>query len=368
MWNNNERTTDRLMHNLVMSDGVAPEIPDKPMTPPTRQQELVEAFSVKLDSDNNIIRIQNNDPNTEDEIRELTEGIIYSGNNEGKIDDYKYLVEEKEYGRIIVFVNQSIQDQLLKELKYISYIIGIISIVILSIIILLLSKLVTKPIEISFEKQKRFVSDSGHELRTPLSILSANADMMEMELGNNEWLTQIKHQSSRMSKLIHELLTLAKTEDINANNQFIKFNLSQTILNTVLPLEMIAFEQNRKIVCNIEDNVLFDGNEKKIVEMLEALMDNAIKYSDENSTILVNLSLKGNKKVIEVCNKSNGFNEKEKLKLFDKFYRADDSRARETGGYGLGLSIVKNIVDIHKGKIEIDTKSNELIIFRITLS
>jgi len=192
--------------------------------------------------------------------------------------------------------------------------------------------------------------------------------MMEMELGSNEWLTQIKHQSSRMSKLIHELLTLAKTEDINANNQFSKFNLSQTILNTVLPLEMIAFEQNRQIVCSIEDNVLCNGNDKKIVEMLEALMDNAIKYSDENSIILVYLSLKGNKKVIEICNKSKGFNKKEKLKLFDKFYRADDSRARETGGYGLGLSIVKNIVDIHKGKIEIDTKSNELIIFRIVFN
>ena len=279
----------------------------------------------------------------------------------------RYLIVDKNYGKIIVFADQSIQNGMLDELRNTSYIIGGISIVLLSVIVFFLSRLVTKPIEAAFEKQKRFVSDSGHELKTPLSILSANADMMELEMGGNKWLTQIKQQSKRMNKLIHELLTLAKTEDLNTRMQFAPFNLSQTIVNTVLPFEVVAFEQGKNVECETPSDVYYTGSEKSIKEMLEALVDNALKYSDINSDIKVKLTEKGSRKIIEVQNKGQYINDYEKTKLFEKFYRPDNSRARETGGHGLGLSIVKNIVDMHKGKIEVENKTDGYIEFKVIL-
>lgn len=372
MMRNNDISTDKLIDSVIQSDGLVqnqinalqPNRPEVGVIPPIEKQSLIEVFSVKLDLENEIIEVLNNDPDAESSIIEMVNIALSKNKHSGKIDDYKYAISQKEYGKIIVFANQSIQNKLLDDLKNISYIIGVISVVVLSVVVFFLSKLVIKPIKIAFEKQKRFVSDSGHELKTPLSILSANADMMEMELGNNEWLSQIKEQSRRMNKLIHELLTLAKTENEKSITDFIDFDLSSAIIKTVLPLEVVAFENNKEIECNISKNIHMRGSEKRIIEMTEALLDNAIKYSNDNSVVSVNLHSKGSKKIIEVCNKGS-LAESEKQKLFDKFYRTDDSRSRETGGYGLGLSIVKNIVDMHNAKIEIDTKQTDYIIFRV---
>lgn len=387
MRNNNEQSTDRLLRSIIISGGIiptpqshenlgnqpnfkssqGPQSPPVQILPPPEEMNQTEIFSAELNTDNEIITIHNDSSYSTDEIEEYVNLVLISNENTGKIDNVSYIFEETQNGKIIAFANQSIQNELLDELKYVSFIISIISIIILSIIVVILSKIVTKPIETAFEKQKRFVSDSGHELKTPLSILSANADMLEMEQGENQWLTQIKEQAVRMSKLIHELLTLARTEDMSASIQFNEFDLSQTILNTALPLEMLAFDQKKEFEFDIEENVIYKGNEKRISEMIEALMDNAIKYADEDSKIMLKLQQKGNRRIIEIGNKGRGIKEEDKKQLFEKFYRTDGSRARETGGYGLGLSIVKNIVDIHKGKIEIDTKSKDYIIFRIIL-
>ena len=363
-----ERETNDFLYNLVFNDGNISELPQNNLELPRKRPSIIEFFSVKLNNENQIIELINRKTGLVDEsAEELAMEAFKSGKEEGIIGEMKYLIEDKSYGKIIVFADQTLQNVLLRELRDLSYTIGIISIVIIFVIVLFLSKLVTKPVAETFEKQKRFIADSGHELKTPLSILSANADMLELEQGKNQWLSQIKQQSNRMNKLIHELLLLARTDDRRGKIQFREFNLSQRLINTVLPLEVIAFEQKKEIKFEIAENVFYKGNEKNITAMLEALLDNAIKYSDEKSTIFVRLHLKGTKKIIEIQNKGKKLNEKSMKRIFEKFYRVDDSRARETGGYGLGLSIVKNIVDLHKGKIEVDCKQDGMITFRVTL-
>ena len=369
---NNDNHLHEVLFDIADNDGVLlqPSLdPTLHSQPPQGAQDVVIYFSVKIDFNGNVIEFIDSRSNIGIETaEELAEKALKENKDSGVVDQMRYLIVDKNYGKIIVLADQSIQNRMLIELRTTSYLIGCISIAVLFVIVYFLSRLAVKPIEVAFEKQKKFISDSGHELKTPLSILSVNADMMELEMGENKWLTQIKQQSKRMNKLIHELLTLAKTEDIKAVVQFAPFNLSQTIINTVLPFEVIAYEQGKNIECKTPDDIFYNGSEENIKEMLEALMDNAMKYSDKDTAISVALSVKGSKKIIEVQNQGQQITEKEKDKLFEKFYRADDSRARATGGHGLGLSIVKNIVDMHNSKIEIDSKSGESNIFRIILN
>ena len=351
-----------LLTDLANNDGVINIKPTDPLGPPN-QIPHNDTFSIKLNHEGEVIEILNQNSRVDyDYAMELLDSALSNSDT----DNYISLVQDKSYGQIVVFADQGAEYQLLNELRSISYFIGGISIAIILVIVYFLSKLVTKPIEDAFKRQKRFVSDSSHELKTPLSIISANVDLMEMEIGENEWLSQIRMQSRRMNKLIHELLQLAKTENEIKESSFSEFNLSETIYKTILPFEVIAYEYDKEIKFNVEENIYLNGNESRITEMLEALTDNAIKYSDEKSAINVSLKKSGNKKIIMFSNKSIPISETELSKLFDTFYRPDVSRSRETGSYGLGLSIVNNIVTMHKGKIDA-TYEKGIITFKITI-
>jgi signal transduction histidine kinase len=321
---------------------------------------------VKYNEDNRIIEIVSEYTAMEESaIKKYANMAIRNMDVKGEIAETIYLMRKTNYGKIICFVNTTIQNQMLENLRTITYNAGIISILILLVIVFFLSKFITKPIQIAFEKQKTFVSDVSHELKTPLTIISTNADLLADKIDNDENLTEIKNQSNRMSGIVNELLLLSKNEKLTDEKGLIEFNLSKALYNTVLPLEVVAFEKKKRIDCEIKEDIVLYGNEKSITKMMEALMDNAIKYSYNDTTIKVKLYTKSNRKIIEVYNKCSGVTKEESEKIFDKFYRLDESRARETGGFGLGLSIVKSIVDSHKGKIEVISIKNEDILFRI---
>ena len=364
-----DRQITEHMNTMILHDGNMLEKKVDINVPPPGRPNLIQGFAARIDSDGTLIEItQENLSFSEEEIEIYIEEALANSEDTGEIDGMRYIIRDKEYGKIIVFADSSLQDVMMNNLRNLSYAIGVISVVILLIIVTVLSKIITKPVEEAFEKQKQFIADSSHELKTPLSILSANVDVLEMEIGQNKWLSQMKIQTKRMNSLIHELLVLAKTEAAGENIVFSEFNLSHAILNTVLPFEVVAFEHGRKIKYDIEESVLYRGDEQSIKKMIEALIDNAVKYSNKGSEISVKLFKRGNKRIIEVFNEGQGVTEAQKDRLFDKFYRTDDSRARETGGYGIGLSLVKSIVDMHKGKIEAESKKGEYIVFRVILN
>ena len=221
----------------------------------------------------------------------------------------------------------------------------------------ILTKWLTKPVIESFSKQKQFVVDASHELKTPLAIITASAESLEMEPTEKKWLDNIKSESERMNKLVTDLLDLAKSENMEIKEKYNINNLSKIIEKTSLTFESLIYENKLEIEDNIDKDIMFSCNPDKIRELLGILLDNAIKHSTKNSKITVNLYKDKNNIILEIKNKGKEITKEDQEKIFDRFYRVDESRNRSDNRYGLGLSIAKNIVTSHNGKISVNCKN-----------
>ena len=233
--------------------------------------------------------------------------------------------------------------------------------ILLEIIIIYISsritKWLTKPVIESFSKQKQFIVDASHELKTPLAIITASAESLELEPKEKKWLNNIKSEAERMNKLVTDLLDLAKSENIDNKRNYSINNLSKIIEKTTLTFESLIYENKLTMENNIEDNIMFNCNSDKIRELLGILLDNAIKHSLEESKITVNLYSEKNNIILEVKNRGESIPKEDQGKIFDRFYRVDESRNRNDNRYGLGLAIAKNIVTSHDGKISVSCKN-----------
>lgn len=268
-------------------------------------------------------------------------------------DRYAYSLTNKN--NLIIMDNISINNKLSYYFRT-----SILIFILLEIIIIYVSNLLTKwlikPVMESFTKQKQFIIDASHELKTPLAIITASAESLELEPKEKKWLDNIKSESERMNKLVTELLDLAKSENIDNKLNYSVNNLSKIIEKTSLTFESLIYENNLKLETNIEDNIIFNCNSDKIRELLGILLDNAIKHSLEESKININLYNDKNNIILEVKNRGEPIPKDEQEKIFDRFYRVDESRNRNNNRYGLGLAIAKNIVTSHNGKISVSCK------------
>ena len=219
-----------------------------------------------------------------------------------------------------------------------------------------LTKWLTKPVIASFDKQKQFIVDASHELKTPLSVIMASAEALEEDPKEKKWLNNIKTEAERMNKLVIDLLDLAKSENINDKQNYSINNLSKIIEKTSLTFESLVYENKLELETNIEDDIMYKCDSDKIKQLLGILLDNAIKHSNDNSKIFVNLCKNKNNITLEIKNKGKEIPKEEQEKIFDRFYRADESRNRNENRYGLGLAIAKNIVTNHNGKISVNCK------------
>lgn len=204
-----------------------------------------------------------------------------------------------------------------------------------------LTKWITTPVDEAFIKQKNFIADASHELKTPLAVIMASSEAYEKDK-NLKWIKNIQNESERMNKLILSLLDLAKSENIN--KELSNINLSKVVNKSVLTFESLIYEKNIKLTCNIEDNLFFKASEDDIKELMSILIDNAVNHSDKNGEIKINLIKNKNAIILDVINKGKGIKQGEEEKIFERFYKADKSRNRNSNRYGLGLAIAKNIV------------------------
>lgn len=268
-------------------------------------------------------------------------------------DRYAYSLTNKN--NLIIMDNISINNKLSYYFRT-----SILIFILLEIIIIYVSNLLTKwlikPVIESFTKQKQFVIDASHELKTPLAIITASAESLELEPKEKKWLDNIKSESERMNKLVTDLLDLAKSENMDNKLNYSVNDLSKIIEKTSLTFESLIYENNLKLETNIEDNIIFNCNSDKIRELLGILLDNAIKHSLEESKITINLYNDKNNIILEVKNRGEPIPKDEQEKIFDRFYRVDESRNRNNNRYGLGLAIAKNIVTSHNGKISVNCK------------
>ena len=316
-------------------------------------------YTVKLDSTNNIIDIINHSDNniSENEIRELANNILKEKQKEKigflYIDKYSYKLEN---GKTLIIANNSnIQGMLLRGIRN-----SLIIFIILTIIFIYLSKLITnwiiRPVMESFNKQKDFIYDASHELKTPLAVIMANISCLKDNPKEKKWLNNIENESNKMNDLIKKLLTLAKTE--REDYPRTKGNLSKIIELSSIAFEAVAFEKEVTLKYNIEDNIYYDMCENDIKELVGILLDNAIKHSYEKEKIKINLRKENNNIILEVINKGDEIKKEDEEKIFERFYRVDKARNRNENRYGLGLAIARNIVVNHHGKIMASSKDN----------
>lgn len=327
----------------------------------------IDFFVIMADKEGRYLATLNNDELDSHKAQKYISAILDKDLDTGMLNSYQFYQTGKPNGTIMVFTDKSYEMDMLRQLKRTTVIIGSIALLILSALAYFLSKKSIQPIKIAFNKQKQFVSDASHELKTPLTVISTNADVLEGEIGENRWLTYIKSQTERMSVLVNDLLNLTRLENNTAELERKYFNMSKAIINTALPFECQAFESNKKFEVNVDDNIMLCGSEKHIKQMAAIFIDNALKYSNEGGTVRVTLKKIGDKKVLSIYNTGEGVKEEDKEKIFERFYRSDESRNRATGGYGLGLAIAKSIIDNHKFKIHVMNQPGKSVCFMITM-
>ncbi len=287
----------------------------------------------------------------------------------GTVDVYRYYYTTDGHKSMIIFLDWQRDLARCLALAFISMFVSLMTITVLAVMVYWLSKKAMKPVAASIEKQKQFITDASHELKTPLTIIAANAEVLEMCEGENEWTTSIKNQTTRLSHLVKNLVELSKLNEMQDDKSRRNFNISLAFMETASNFETSAAVANKNFSYSAADDLQYNGNEAEIRQLITILCDNAIKYTDECGFIKMNLYKSGKSIILESYNTCEYIDPKTVSHLFDRFYRADSSRARDTktGGYGIGLSIAQAIVHRHKGKIKVFTSGTTGITFKITL-
>lgn len=249
----------------------------------------------------------------------------------------------------------------------ISFAAGIVGWWLMLLLVLALSKKAIRPIAENMKRQKQFVTDAGHEIKTPLAIILANTDAMELHNGENKWSRNIRDQVGRLTGLTQNLLTLAKMDEYSVQKSSESFSFSELITGTVEMFIESAALKGVTIRTEIDDDIMLKANIDLISRLVSVLLDNAVKYSSENSEI--RLAASGGEKHVslKIGNFCDALPDCESEKLFDRFYRADTSRRQSDGGYGIGLSAAKTITDLHKGSIHAEYKPDNFIEFTVKI-
>ena len=223
-----------------------------------------------------------------------------------------------------------------------------------------------RPFLENYEKQKQFITDAGHELKTPLTILNADAEILAMDYGENEWVSDIQTQTKRLADLTNDLILLSRMEEEQTRLQMLELPLSDIAEETIAPFQAVARTQEKTLELCIQPMLSICGDEKSLRKLFSILLDNAVKYSAPQSTISCTLEKQKNLIRLSVWNAVEHITKAQTEHLFDRFYRTDQSRNSQTGGYGLGLSIALAIVTAHRGKITASTADEASLLITVT--
>ena len=296
---------------------------------------------------------------------EYAEKAMDGDDERGWISNYRYKVFSTEMGKGVVFVDGSMSRSSLMQSMTIAGLVLLGCAALVLILIFLLSKKAVKPIAESYEKQKQFITDANHELKTPLTLILANLDIAEAELGQNEWLDDIRSEGHRMTELVNQLVALSRMDEEGQPLNITEVSFGELVADTVSEFEPLAKERGKHLAASVDKEISYLGDEALLHRLVGILMDNAIKYCDQGGEITVNLH-RGRRIILTVENTYAAVGELELNRLFDRFYRADKAR-KFTGGYGVGLSMAKAIVEKHKGEITAYKKDATHIGFKIVL-
>lgn len=315
--------------------------------------KLATFYSVSIDYNGNILEIRNNDTEvyTDEELEEIALKLLQGKKSSGIKNNLLFSIVDKGGYILIGFMDNTIMHEGMLTLFRYTLFFGAILMVVAYFVARYLARKIVKPLEESYEKQKQFVSDAGHELKTPVSVINANAELLSREIGQNPWLENIQYENDRMGKLIGQLLELAKSE--NATPQMERVDFSRLVSGEVLPFESVAFEHGILLNTNVVENIFIEGDCTQLKQLVAILVDNAIKHGAGGKEIQIVLKEEYGEAKLSVINAGEVIPSEQKEKLFERFYRIDDVRNSKENHYGLGLAIAKAIVMTHKGRIDV---------------
>ena len=292
---------------------------------------------------------------------EMAQAVWSSGNASGFQVDYRYIRAAEAEGTRFIFVDCGRSLSNFRTTLIASVLVALAGLLAVFLLLLILSKRIVRPVAESYEKQRRFITDAGHELKTPLTIIGADLDLVEPELEGNEWLQDIRCQVRRLTGLTQDLIFLSRMEEETPPIQPIEFPLSDLTEEMAQSFQGLAKAQGKRLTLSIPPILSYTGDEKAIRQLLSILLDNALKYTPEEGEVEIALKKEGRMIRLSVSNTIAHPMERETLgRLFDRFYWGDQSRSSQTGSYGLGLSIAKGIVLAHRGKIRAESSGASL--------
>ena len=303
-----------------------------------------------------------------DTASEMAQEVINEGDEVGYFGYYRFRIAEGENGAAYVIFLDCTDDFTLR--KAVSTITGIISIIfpiLITLIFGFLSKRVMAPFEENSRRQKQFITDASHELKTPLAIISANAAVLEYKTGENEWLGNITDQTAHMGELIDDLLTLARMDEYDGKPETSSVNLTEIVENDISSFAAVFEQKNAAVTAEIAPDVVLNGNSKQLAMLISILMENASKYVREGGEVKISLSKTSKQAVFQIYNTADLDEDLNVNRLFGRFYRPDSSRNSTTGGQGIGLSTALKITQLHGGTINARRKDDG-IVFTASLS
>ena len=297
---------------------------------------------------------------TDKDILSMTQELQKNGKRFGSIDDYIYLVRILKSGNTVyIFVNNKEALQNSKQFFIVSIFIFLLSVIVFTIISYYLSRWMIKPSEKAIKNQKIFVANISHDLKTPITIIRANADLIENEVKNKKSIKYIQQETEKLNHLVNEMLTLTRIDNTISKENFKSFNFGDSLFDVVLPFESIAYEKGIRFNINIDESTTYFGDENNIQKLAEILIDNAMSYTAKGGIVDVDAYENSKAVTLSVTNTGEPISDEKKVEIFDRFYRESKSRESTGNHYGLGLSIANTIVKKHNGKISIESKNGK---------
>ena len=334
--------------------------------PESPKFQLSTFYTVAVSYNGDVLVITNEPPTvySDEDLTDLAQDIIDSGESTGTQDNLAFLKVDKGGYILVAFMDNTVINESAMTLFRYTLIFGGVALVLFFFLSRFLAKKIVAPLEESYQKQRQFISDAGHELKTPVSVVSANAELLSRELGHNQWLQNIQYENERMGLLVGQLLDLARTENITPQTELIDF--SRLVAGEALPVESVAFEKGLVLNSNISNGITVEGNSPQLKQLTSILLDNAIRHSKPDGEVLLTLTKDHSIAEISVINKGEEIPAEHRTRIFERFYRMDSARNGEDKHYGLGLAIAKAIVDAHHGHIEV-LCYNGLVEFRASI-
>lgn len=327
-------------------------------------------FTVEITPEGNVYRIDTGKiaAISTETAKEYALELYNQNKTEGRRDCYIYRANSSQNGNTMyIFLNVENDLKNFYTFLWSSIAVSIIGIVFVLILIVVFSKRIVSPMAQSYEKQKTFITDASHEIKTPLAVIEANTEVVEIENGESQWTRSIKEQISRLSELTEKLVFLAKMDEERNTFVMTEFSLSKLAQEITEGFNGMAKAQNKKYTVSIDSDIGVKADEKAIKQLLSILIENAFKYSDREGNIAVTVKKNGKYKEIEVRNTAENLKKGDLSILFERFYRLDSSRNSNTGGSGIGLSIAKAIAEAHKGKIKAYSLDGKEIVLKVSM-